>query len=141
MTLLVTSVSSPSAEPTLKLAATASLAPASPTSPDSQAVAQFERGLNPTSAAPSSSNTSPPSARVTPNAAVGDRILQGLQRTSEAINSRWSHVNASMNTQDISAHRLLSLQLDVAQFTFQMEMLGKFSSKPPQQLDQLLHTQ
>jgi len=115
---------------------------------DSTAVAQFEHALVaptgkqgvPAIGEPRGTHagSAPP---VSAPQVLGDRMLARLQQVSDSLNHKWTTLSSIGSYQGPTMSNVLQLQLDVAQFTLQTEMLGKISGKAPQQLDQLLRMQ
>lgn len=117
-----------------------------PVAPDGLAAAQFQGLMNQTPVAPETGGVSAAMPSIPPASAeafnVGDKILAGLGQMSNTMQSSLSSVDAALRTNSVmGAADLLKAQLNVVQYSLQMDYVGKMFGGVTRSIDQLSKVQ
>ncbi|MEC4720729.1 EscI/YscI/HrpB family type III secretion system inner rod protein [Noviherbaspirillum sp. CPCC 100848] len=119
-----------------------------PVAPDGLAVSQFQNLMN---AAPAPSDVAAAGAGAIPAAAVppsqhafnlGDKILSGLGQMGDTMKSSIGEIDAALRSSaNLGTADLLRAQLNVVQFSLQMDYVGKMFGGVTRSIDQLSKVQ
>ena len=96
-------------------------------------------GAQPPSANPSAAPASAAMAAAdTERSSIGNRILDGIERTASATDAKMQYVETGLRTDGDSLQDLMRIQAALLSWTYQTELVTKAVSKGTQDLDQLL---
>lgn len=69
---------------------------------------------------------------------LGDRLLQGMEGLSSDFKAGWDNVNNVLQApRALTAHDMLSVQMQLTRIAVEYELVGKVTSRTTQTIDQL----